>query len=492
MYIVQVASEVAPMAKVGGLSDVLLGLSRQQKAEGHTVDVVIPKYDCLDTSEVTLQPQNMQIKSFFQGAWHDNSLWKAHLDEDFAITFLESHHPSLFFERGCIYGCLDDIDRFTYFSRAVLDWLAETDKIPDIIHIHDWMTASIALLIRQGTFKKRFEKTRVVMTIHNLAYQGKCSVVDLDKIGLTGVWYEAPGRAQDDFGRDLNLLKGGIVFSDFITTVSHTYAKEVLHHEGGMGLHLTLQNHHHKFIGILNGLDYTYWNPETDPYIPVRLKDPVSFKKKNKEVVRKLLGLASDPVKPLVVVVTRLVHQKGIELIRHAICSAHEKGMQIVVLGTAPDPVVKSDFAMLAERYENDPDIRILLEQEEKLAHKLYAGADIFLVPSIFEPCGLTQLIALRYGAIPVVRKTGGLADTVFDVDFSGRPFEQTNGFSFDHADVQGLDSALERALSLCKYNKERWQMLVSQAMQCDYSWKASANLYLNAYRKILDAKLDN
>lgn len=487
MYIVQAASEVAPMAKVGGLSDVLLGLSRELKTQGHTVDIVVPRYDCLDTSEVHLEPQNRQFKSFFQGSWHDNSLWKAHLTPDFAITFLESHNPSLFFERGCIYGCLDDIDRFMYFSRAVLDWLSESDKTPDIIHIHDWMTAPIALLIQQEPFKKRFEKTRTILTIHNFAYQGKCSVSDLDRVGLPGAWYEAPSRMQDDFTHDLNLLKGGIVFSDYVTTVSNTYAKEVLTPEGSMGLYLTLQKHHDKFAGILNGLDYTYWNPESDPYIPfTSSNDATLFKERNKKAVLELLGLTYDPAKPLVVVISRLVQQKGVELIRHAVSNAHKKGMQMVVLGTAPDPAVNSEFTMLSQKYENDLDVRVLLEQEEKLAHKLYAAADIFLVPSIFEPCGLTQLIALRYGAIPVVRKTGGLADTVFDVDFSDLAFEKTNGFSFEHADAQGLDSALDRALSLCKNNKERWKALVKQAMQCDYSWKSSAGLYVKLYNKNL------
>lgn len=486
MYIVQVASEVAPVAKVGGLADVMMGLNRELKLKGNKVEIILPKYDCLESKNLTLECRQTGVRTFFEDEWHENTIWHTYINHDQSLTLLESHHPSMFFDRGCIYGCHDDIDRFLYFSRAVLDWLALQHETPDIIHIHDWETAPIAFLIRQGPFKKRFEKTRTVLTIHNMAYQGQCSVADLDKVGIPGAWYDAPGRMLEDFGSSLNLLKGGIVFADYTTTVSPTYAKEVLTPEGGKGLQLALKENAHKFSGILNGLDYSYWNPASDPLIdyPYGPHD-LAGKAANSASLRDELGLDQSSDKPLVVAITRLVEQKGVELIKHAILQSHAKGMQCVILGTAPDPAIHYEFVNLAQKYAQDPDVRILLAQEESLAHKLYAASDLFLMPSLFEPCGLGQIIALKYGSIPVVRKTGGLSDTVFDVDYSNRPFEETNGFSFDHPDAQGLDSALDRAIALWKKDQERWKKLMIQAMNHDFSWNRSSALYIDVYKKI-------
>jgi starch synthase len=485
MYIVQVATEVAPVAKVGGLADVMMGLARELTWKGHTVDILIPKYDCINTKELSFEVPKSHFRSFFQGSWHENTIWPARYNGSLSITFLESHHPSRFFERGCIYGCHDDIDRFLYFSRAVLDWLLEQKKVPDIIHIHDWETAIIAALIRQGPYKVHFEKTRTVLTIHNIAYQGQCQVYDLDKIGVSGAWFDSPERMQEDFGNCLNLLKGGIVFADHATTVSETYAKEVRTADGGKGLHLVLERHANKFLGIINGIDYSYWNPEIDKKITSNYSsDPKGFgkKEKNRTLLRKELGLAENPQKPLVVTITRLVEQKGVHLIKHALLSAHRKGMQCIVLGTTPDPAIHAEFTALAARFESDPDVRILLQQEEDLAHKLFAAADMFLVPSLFEPCGLTQLIALKYGSIPIVRKTGGLADTIFDIDTSSHP----NGFSFEAPTYEGLDSAIDRALLMWKNDKDRWKTLMVAAMNCDFSWNQSTDKYIGVYQKIL------
>ncbi len=487
MYIVQIASEVAPIAKVGGLADVMMGLNRELKLKGNKVEIILPKYDSLEAKNLTLECRQTGVRSLFKDSWHENTIWHTYINHDQSLTLLESHHPSLFFNRGCIYGCHDDIDRFLSFSRAALDWLALQQETPDIIHIHDWETAAIAFLIRQGPFKKRFEKTRTVLTIHNIAYQGQCTVEDLNKIGLPGAWYDAPGRLLEDFGSSLNLLKGGIVFSDYTTTVSPTYAKEVLSPEGGKGLQLALKENIHKFSGILNGIDYNYWNPETDPHIysPYSAQD-LSGKAANKAGLRDELGLDHAVDKPLAVAITRLVQQKGVELIKHAIHKSHEKGMQCIILGTTPDPAIHYEFVNLAQKYAKDPDVRILLAQEEDLAHKLYAGSDIFLMPSLFEPCGLGQLIALRYGSIPVVRKTGGLADTVFDVNYSGKPFDETNGFVFDDPDLMGIDSALDRALNLWKTEPDTWKKLMVQAMNKDFSWNNSSGLYIDMYKKIL------
>ena len=487
MYIVQIASEMAPVAKVGGLADVMMGLNRELKLKGHKVEILLPKYDCLEAKNVKMECRQRGVRSFFQEDWHENTIWHATINNDQSLNFFESHHPSQFFNRGSIYGCHDDIDRFLYFSRAALDWLLLQSETPDIIHIHDWETAAIAFLIRQPPFKKRFQKTRTVLTIHNIAYQGQCSVEDLNKIGLSGAWFDAPGRLLEDFGANLNLLKGGIVFADYTTTVSPTYAKEVLSPEGGKGLQLALKENQNKFSGILNGIDYSYWNPEKDSliYYPYSSSN-LSGKIANAASLRDELKLAQTSEKPLVVAITRLVQQKGVELIKHVILQSHNKGMQCIILGTTPDPAIHYEFVDLAQRYAQDPDVRILLAQEEDLAHKLYAASDMFLMPSLFEPCGLGQLIALRYGSIPIVRKTGGLMDTVFDVDYSDKPFEERNGFSFDYPDIMGIDSALDRAIALWKKDKDLWKKLMVQAMKHDFSWNSSSALYIDVYKKIL------
>lgn len=487
MYIVQVASEIAPIAKVGGLADVMMGLNRELQAKGNKVEIIIPKYDCLELDGLPLECRQTGVRTYFEGNWHENSIWHTTINGDQSVTLLESRHAKMFFDRGCIYGCHDDIDRFLYFSRAVLDWLSLQQETPDIIHLHDWMAAPIAFLLRQGPFKTRFEKTRTVLTIHNIAYQGQCTTQDLEKIGLPGAWYDSPSRLLEDFGPHLNLLKGGIVFSDYTTTVSPNYAHEVLTPEGGKGLQLALKENSRKFSGILNGLDVEYWDPANDPhiYFPYSVKE-LSGKVANGVSLRDELGLEQTKDKPLVVAITRLVQQKGVQLIRYALTKAKEKGMQCVILGTTPDPEIHYEFVALEQQYAQDPDVRILLAQEEALAHKLYAASDIFFMPSLFEPCGLGQLIALRYGSIPVVRKTGGLADTVFDVDYSNRPFEETNGFCFDHADAMGVDSALDRALHLWKKDQTRWKQLVVQAMNADYSWNRSSVLYIDIYKKIM------
>lgn len=480
MYIVQIASEIAPVAKVGGLADVMMGLSRELKWKGHQVDIFVPKYDCLDTRYLQFTPKK-KTKSYFQGTWHDNTIVTSKLNGDLLLTFIDAHHPARFFERGAIYGSIDDIDRFLYFSRACLDYLKSEGTPPNVIHIHDWETAIIALLVKDPYFEDFFSKTKVVLTIHNMDYQGRCSVFNLDAIGLPGAQYKELLQHTDT--QDVNLLKAGIIFADAVATVSPTYAQEVLKPEGGKGLQDVLNKYRKKFFGILNGLDYSYWNPEVDRFMVQKYSsDTVDFrslKEKNKWHLLDEFKLQKSKNKPLIAAIARLVPQKGIELLKNTLTYAQEKGAQYILLGTAPDPAVHKEFSELAERYASHPDIRIILRSEEALAHRLYAASDIFIVPSIFEPCGLTQLIAMKYGSIPVVRATGGLKDTVFDVDM----IEHGNGFTFDSPDIKGLHSALDRAVKMYKEKVEKWQKLMVQAMKYDYSWNKPADQYLDIYQ---------
>jgi len=473
MYIVQIGSEVAPYAKVGGLGDVVLGLSRKLHQEGHDVDVIIPKYDCLKGIEkMTLYKDGVQ--SLFQDAWHDNSIYHAPLNEEMSLTLLEAHHARRFFERGAIYGFPDDVDRFLYFSRACLDFLANEKKIPDIIHIHDWMCAPIAFLIRQEPFLKKFAKTRVVLSIHNMEYQGWAYPHLMQAVGYTGPLEPL----KMPFSQDVNCLKGGIVFADAVTTVSPTYAKEVMTEEGGKGLQEVMKAHSAKFSGILNGIDSTYWNPENDRYLKYHFSSQhFAGKTKNKHFLQEQLGLERQDHHPLLATICRLVPQKGVHLIKEAVLRANDWGVQCVILGSTHEPKIQEEFTKLAEKFATDKNIRIILKNDERLAHEIYAAADLFLVPSIFEPCGLTQMIAMSYGAVPIVRKTGGLADTVFD---------GVNGFSFIPPEVRELEATVRRAVGLYKKDKNAWHQLMQAGMLADWSWKESCGDFLALYKKIL------
>lgn len=498
MHIVHIASELAPVAKVGGLGDVLLGLSRELSWKGHDVDIIIPKYDCMDSSQVRdFAVDTQDLKSYYDGEWYSNTVWIGWV-ENLKVYFIEPHHPKYFFNRGCFYGCDDDIERYLYFSRAALDFLVKENSNPDIIHIHDWQTAVIAPLF-YTLFKPQdlLTKPKIVMTIHNMEYQGKCASFNLDWIGMAGKKMALPETMQDPlYPQAVNLLKGSLVYSDFITTVSPNYAWEVKTPEGGRGLDPLIIKYQNKFAGVLNGIDYTYWNPEIDKYLPSHFSPrelPANKQDRNtldkKAFIKKLLRnrlYLDETHKPLVGCIARLVPQKGIEMIKHVINTISDKKGQFVLLGSSPIPAIQQEFHELRHRYDDHPNVHLVLQHQEELAHWIFAGSDIFIVPSLFEPCGLTQLISMKYGTVPVVRKTGGLADTVFDVDYSGLPLEETNGYSFDFPDNKGIDSALDRALNCWYHDPDRWRKLMISAMTMDFSWSKPCNEYLNIYKKLL------
>jgi len=496
MHIVHIASELAPLAKVGGLADVLSGLSREQSWKGHDVDIIIPKYDCVNTSEIRdFGIDTSDLLSFYQEEWAHNTVWIGWV-ENLKVYFIEPHHPRYFFNRGCFYGCDDDIERYLYFSRAAMEFLYKKQITPDIIHIHDWQTAAIAPLYYEMYQSLGYTKPKIVFTIHNIEYQGKCSSKDLDKIGLNGKNLDTPEKLQDNNTPTLvNLLKGGITYADFITTVSPNYAKEIKTPEGGRGLDQTILRYENKFAGVLNGIDYSYWNPELDRYLPTHYspRDVPSNKKDRttldqkayvKKYLRDRIGLSED-YKPLVGCIARLVPQKGIELIKHTLKYALEHNGQFVLLGSSPIPSINAEFHAIKAHYADHPDIHLILTHQEDLAHQIFAGCDMLIVPSLFEPCGLTQMIALKYGTIPIVRKTGGLADTIVDVD-SGEPFEKTNGYVFENPDNAGIESALSRAFECWFGNHDRWHKLMINGMNIDFSWNHPAGRYIDIYQKLL------
>ncbi|XXG61672.1 hypothetical protein AAC387_Pa05g0220 [Persea americana] len=488
LHVVHIAAEMAPAAKVGGLGDVVSGLSKALQKKGHLVEIVLPKYDCMQYDRISdLKALDVVVESYFDGQLFRNKVWVGTI-EGLPVYLVEPLHPAKFFWRGQFYGEHDDFKRFSFFSRAALELLLQASKKPDIIHCHDWQTAFIAPLYWDLYAQKGLNSARICFTCHNFEYQGTAPASELGSCGLDVNQLNKHDRMQDNAAHDrVNPVKGAIVFSNIVTTVSPTYAKEVGTAEGGHGLHSTIHSHSKKFVGILNGIDTGAWDPSTDIFLRFHYTaNALQGKAKNKDAIRKLLKLSDDPTRPLVGCITRLVPQKGVHLIRHAIYRTVELGGQFVLLGSSPVPHIQREFEGIANHFENNPHVRLILKYDEALSHSIYAASDMFIIPSIFEPCGLTQMIAMRYGSVPIVRKTGGLNDSVFDIDDDTIPLQFRNGFTFLNPDEQGVNSALERAFNHYMKNIESWQQLVQRNMKIDFSWDSSAAQYEELYEKSL------
>jgi starch synthase len=484
LYIVQIAPEMAPVAKVGGLGDVVFGLSRELAIRGNHVEIILPKYDSMRYDHIyglTVDYQDLWVP-WYEGAIHCTVYFGFVYDR--RCFFIEPHSNDNFFNRGSIYGFQDDVMRYAFFTRAAMEFLWKANKHPDVIHCHDWQTALAPVFLYEFYQRMGMTRPRVCLTIHNYQHQG---VIGGELLRATGL--NDPGRFFDyNRMRDnahpnaLNLLKAGIVYSNFITTVSPRYAFETKDQGQGFGLEPTLHTHHVKYGGVINGIDYDVWNPEVDIQIPVRYGvNSIEGKYDNKRALRHRLMLA-DNEKPIVAFIGRLDPQKGLDLVRHAIFYALERGAQFVLLGSSPYQGINNDFWGLKHMLNDSPDCHLEIGFNEELSHLIYAGADLMLVPSKFEPCGLTQLVSLRYGTVPVVRAVGGLADTVFDKDFSDRPLPERNGYVFEHYDRAGLESALGRAIA-CYYDyPQDFRELMKNAMRSDYSWNRPGADYLNIF----------
>ncbi|XVF27367.1 hypothetical protein REPUB_Repub14bG0101400 [Reevesia pubescens] len=486
LHVVHIAAEMAPVAKVGGLGDVVTGLGKALQKKGHLVEIILPKYDCMQYDRIRdLRVLDVTVESYFDGKLFQNKVWVGTV-EGLPVYFIEPHHPNKFFWRGQYYGEHDDFKRFSFFSRAALELLLQAGKKPDIIHCHDWQTAFVAPLYWDLYAPKGLDSARICFTCHNFEYQGTASASELASCGLDVHQLNRPDRMQDNSAHDMvNPLKGAIVFSNIVTTVSPTYALEVQTAEGGRGLHSTLNFHSKKFMGILNGIDTDAWDPATDNFLKVQYSaNDMQGKAENKAYMRRHLGLSSaNDQQPLVGCITRLVPQKGVHLIRHAIYRTLEMGGQFVLLGSSPVAHIQREFEGIANQFQNHEHIQLILKYDESLSHYIYAASDMFIIPSIFEPCGLTQMIAMRYGSVPIARKTGGLNDSVFDVDDDTIPHQFRNGFTFTTPDEQGVNSVLERAFTLYR-KKESWQQLVQKDMNIDFSWDSSASQYEELYAK--------
>ena len=487
MYIVQVASECAPVAKTGGLADVVYGLSRELQNRIHWVEVVLPKYDCMRYDQIWgLEKIYHDLwVPWYGGAVHC-SVWFGYV-YGIRCFFIEPHSRDNFFSRGAYYGFQDDAMRFAFFCKAALEFLLKTNRRPDILHCHDWHTGLVPALLFDIYKFHGMRNSRVCYTIHNFKHQGICGASLLAATGLQRPeHYFHLDRMRDNFNPGaLNLMKTGIVYSNFVTTVSPQHAWEARFTDQGFGLAHTLKIHEHKFAGVLNGIDYGVWNPEVDRHIPARYgPNNLDGKYVNKEALRDRFWLRKD-FKPIISVVSRLDPQKGIHLIRHALHFALAHGAQFVLFGNSHDAGITSAFWQLKRQMNDNPDCHLELSYNEELAHLIYAGSDMLIVPSLFEPCGLTQMIAMKYGTVPIVRAVGGLVNTVFDRDYSHKPYSERNGYVFHQTDNKAIESALFRAIGLWGSYPKEFRDLILNGMRYDFSWKYPAQHYLEIYHRI-------
>ncbi|MGO9201626.1 MAG: glycogen synthase [Limisphaerales bacterium] len=485
MFIIMIATECAPAAKVGGLGDVVYGLSRELAVRGNAVEVILPKYDCMRYDRI------FGLAKCFSDLWVPYYNQWIHCDVYFGFAdgvkcfFIDPHSQHNFFNRRRFY-CEQDGERFAFFCRAALEFMLKANKHPEVIHCHDWQTGLAPVLLYEIYQRLGMTHPRVCYTLHNVAHQGHQGEHILRQAGLNPGALMNPDRLLDDrYPACANLMKGGVVYSNFVTTVSPTYAREIRTTNLGMGLQRILNVHHQKFGGVINGIDYNVWNPELDPLIARRYSiATLQDKYANKQSLRERLWLRHD-FKPLVAFVGRLDYQKGVNLILDAAPYCLDHGCQFVLLGSSPHGHVNEAFWRLKQRFNDHPDCHLEIGYNEELAHLVYAGSDLLLAPSEYEPCGLAQLIALRYGTVPVVRNTGGLADTVFDADYAPRPYHERNGYVFNDCNWTGLESALRRAIGMWYIYPQYFRELMANGMRYDWSWNHSGRDYLNIYNYI-------
>lgn len=457
---------------------------------GEEVEIILPKYDFIDLNKLrNIKLEVPDFKCIINGSPHANAVWTADFEEC-SLHLLEARHPAGFFHRGKIYGCEDDAARFLYFSKAALEYLKLKKQPIDVLHLHDWHVACCAPLVKD-LFKNELSIKAILFTIHNLEYQGKCAVWDLDAIGLSGPHYLRKEKLQDNsHPKTINLMKAGIVYSDAINTVSSTYAKEILTPEMGWSLDPTLRKYKSKLSGILNGIDQKIWDPSTDSHLSAHYSKEIpvasilSAKKNNREALQKALQLAPEK-RPWVGSITRLVPQKSPELIEEALRQTIQQGGTFLLLGSSPSPQTQEHFQKLKEEFAGHPQVMFHFDYNEALSHQLYAALDFLIAPSRFEPCGLVQLIAFRYGTIPIVHATGGFKDTVFDCENPTVPTPLRNGFTFPKADASSMNQALHRAIQLFRTDPTSFELLIRRVMQLDFSWRKPAQEYQKLYRQI-------
>ena len=471
-----IGSECYPFVKTGGLGDVMYALPRALVAQNCDVKVILPRYKCI--------PQKYQEKMVYRGAFHmdlcaDGRTYYVGIMEyvwdGVVYDFIDNEE---FFSVGKPYtNLIDDIPKYCYFGKAALAALNYMDWIPDVIHCHDWQAGLVPVYLRTMFDNTPIARAKVMITIHNLKFQGIYNIPTIKYwSGLPDYVFNKDALKQGY--DDANMFKGGLAYSNVITTVSGTYAQEIQTPFYGENLDAHLRYHSGKLHGIVNGIDYGMWDPSTDKLLaaPYDVTDVIEKKKKNKLAMQESLGLEQDENKFVIGLISRLTDQKGLDLVNAIVPQLMDGNTQVVVLGTG-DAFYEDSFRYYENAYKGS--FCAYIAYDESLAHGIYAGSDAFFVPSRFEPCGLTQLIAMHYGTVPIVRETGGLKDTV-------EPFNQYtgegNGFTFDRYESGLLLDATNRAKTIYFEHREAWDEIVKRNMNKDVSWEVSAKQYRQLY----------
>ena len=476
LKVLLVASEAAPFIKSGGLGDVAGSLPKALRAQGVDVRVVIPRY-------MTVKEKEMYGVEYL-GEFPVHLLWRTQQAKilvkpgEIHIYFIENN---FYFGRGGLYGYGDDNERFAFFGKAVMDMMAMLDFYPDVIHCNDWQTGPVCMYLKE-IYRKMiyYSRIKTLFTIHNLQYQGN---FDKSTMELLGVPYYCYENGNVEFYGNVSYMKMGLMYADRISTVSQTYAKEIQTWQYGYGMDGILKSRKNVLSGIINGIDYVTNDPATDKRIQVHFDaDHLEGKAENKRLLQERLGLEQRDV-PIIGMITRLADQKGLDILSYVFDEMMCRDVQFVLLGTGENRF-EYLFRSMEERYRGRVSANIFFD--ENLAQQIYAGSDMFLMPSLFEPCGLGQMFALRYGTVPIVRKTGGLADTIFQYSTETK---EGNGFLFETYDGNGLLWALDQALAVYHQGKDEWQNVVKNAMASNYSWESSAREYIKLYESLRDGE---
>lgn len=498
MKIVIATSEAIPFAKTGGLADVTGSLLKEFLRLGKEVYLFLPYYKVIRNRFNLAWESGIRHRGAFNPEIKDTGIKiKISLGERTVEGSIFSTDPNVFlircsgdssadrdefFERDDLYGTAsgdfpDNAERFIFFSKAILEALMAMGLKPDIIHCNDWQTGLIPLYLKTIYNNDFFNKTRTVLTIHNIGYQG---IFDASRFSLTGLGWEWFNLEGIEFYGRINLLKAGLISSDIITTVSKQYAREILTPDYGHGLDGVLRKRMGDLKGVINGIDIEEWNPSTDRFIPGRFNhDDLSGKGICRSELVRECGLSIEKQAPLISFVGRLSRQKGIDILAESIEKIISIGAGLIILGKG-DMEFENMVSTFSNRYKSNVHVRI--GYDEAFAHRVYGGSDMFLMPSRYEPCGLGQMIAMRYGTIPVARKTGGIVDTIEDYN----PLSDSGtGFLFEDYNPSSLICSIRLAVSLFSC-KDRWEGLLRRAMKRDFSWKRSAMEYLNIYDSLL------
>ncbi|ALV21738.1 MULTISPECIES: glycogen synthase GlgA [Carnobacterium] len=475
MKVLFAAAECAPFFKTGGLGDVAGALPKELKKQGIDVAVVLPFYTTMPQLYKDQLEDVMQFE--VKVGWRNQFCGiKKLIKDNVTYYFIDNLY---YFDRPSIYGFDDDGERYAFFAQAICEMMEKIEFIPDVLHVNDWHTAIIPVLLKDKYhWIKQYKEIKTMLTIHNLQFQGIYNQAVLSD--WYGIGYNAFHEQGLKYYEDVNCLKGGIFFADHVTTVSPTYAQEIQTAYFGEGLDGVLRQNNYKLSGILNGIDYDVFNPATDDKIEAHFSiDDRSGKALDKALLQERVGLPIEPEVPLMSMVSRLTTQKGCHLLQEKMDELMQRDIQVLILGTGETEYEES-FRYFTWRYPDK--FKVIVDFDTTLAQQIYAGSDLFIMPSAFEPCGLSQLYSLRYGTLPIVHETGGLKDTV-------EPYNAVTGkgTGFSFYDYRGhvMLKTIDQALTVYYDEPDQWDSLIEQAMQQDFSWEKSTESYIEQYKAL-------